>query len=284
MRARLGALVFLGTAVVGCFAFPSSDEFAAGTSIIEADSGAPGDAAADVAADGAPAPYVFSCPPGALVCADFEGAEVRGAFQSVVGTPTRVDQPVHSGSGALHASVVTGQDSSGVTTSFEGPPAKVTLDLWFQVTAPPTNESYKMRLTHLLFGPACDWDVSTEVWVGSDALYLGIDTYDKDRNPSCGPVRNNVFALLPASRLFQPVWHHLTISVDNTLAERKVRVKIDGEADTGTSIVSRRDARPSQLTFGVGVLCIQTDGGCFAYDSSGAYDVRVDDVSLVPSP
>lgn len=283
MRARLGALVFLGAAA-GCFSFPGSDEFASGTPSTQVDGGTPADAAADVAVDSAPAPYVFTCPPGALVCADFEGPDVRGAFTNVVGTPARGGDPVHSGSGALHASVVTGQDSSGVTSAFEGPPPKVTLDLWFHVTAPPTNPLYRMRLTHLLFGPGCDWDVSTEVWVGGDALYLGIDTYDKDRNPSCGPVKMSVFSLLPASRLFQPVWHHLVLSVDNTVAERKVRARIDDETETGTSIVSKRDGRPSQLSFGVGVLCIQTDGGCFSYDSSGAYDIRVDDVTLVPTP
>jgi hypothetical protein len=275
---------------------PSIDEFASGAattsndggSLLDQQNGSSSSSSASSSssggdasrlADGAPLP--FSCPPNALICDDFERANVGGVFLKSNGPVTISAAQSHSPSRSLSAIVKNQTPMPYVESTIQGGPARVTASFWFYAAAAPP--AYRARIAHLWYGPGCDWDLTWQLALDNEGVKMSTETYNDDVNPSCGPVDGKGHNPLSQTQVYVPRWHHVTLKVDVTKQLRHVETQIDDLPPIIDDISSARSSVPTQLTLGVGILCVQTSGGCFEWDRAD-YPIFIDDVILAPTP
>lgn len=276
--------IFVGS-LTGCsiLYWPSSDltsgeggDAAAGaeTGAIGRD-GPPPEAKADT---GAP-----TCPPNALLCDDFERDRVVGPFGNSQGSVSISKARAHSPTRSLSAIAKKNTDSPALESSL-ALPTKATLSFWFYAATRPPVPADSLRIAHLLWGGACDWELSWTIYLNAaDGLKMSATTYDSAAKPDCGPVTDSTRVLLTADQTFAPVWHHVVVTMDVSAKTRRVEAVIDDTAIPLTTVTSLRSSVPANATLAVGIPCITTSSGCMPWDG-GDYEVLIDDVALVAAP
>lgn len=264
-------------AVGACSLGFDADAFTRGsetTALPDAEADATPDAAA--AADASDASPGFVCPAGALLCDDFERNQVTGAFDKAYG-PVAIGSTARGGTRGLSARV-TGEDMPYLAASFASP-GRVHIALWFNVKlAPP---AHRVRLFHALFGPACDWDLVWQVSVSSEGLSVSTETYDEVVNPGCGSVSGFPRLPLTPSEVFGTGWHRLDVTLDVRTRDRRADFRVDDGQLYTITVPSKRSAPPEDFEIGIGIPCVQTTGGCFAWDRD-PYEVVFDDLVVEP--
>ena len=254
---------------------PPAEEFSRGDGGSSRSAGASGGGTSGTLPDGGPigeggassgtassggmgAPFV--CPNAPLSCDDFEG-------------PPTVLKPTGNADGLA---VVEGGHGSGKALAVTFKNGKVAmyeavftdrphveLSLWIRVDGPPpSGPEIHFRVASLLFGDACDWELSWQIWIDTNGLHQGADVYDAGKNPSCGPVKFTSKPIFTASELFDKKWHHILVDADASQRIRRTSVVADALPAVTEELDSERGKVPSSLQVDVGVPCVQETSGC----------------------
>ncbi|MBX3203886.1 MAG: hypothetical protein KF764_02395 [Labilithrix sp.] len=291
MRLRCGLASALSAALAASLAgcsllFGPSDDVWRGETSAEVDAApviAETDGGVDASTDGPSGNSAppFTCPADALLCDDFERDDVLGSFERMGGNVTITTAQAHSGTRSLSAVLKRDVESPFLEKNLR-PPPRITLSLWFYAASAPTPD-YTIRLAHLLWGRACDWDFTWQLSLTRGGLRADVGTYDDDTNPGCGPVDFDSVTVLDAAATFVPKWHHVVVTNDVSVRPRRATIQVDDGPVSVLEMTSRRTRSPSSLGVAVGAPCVQTTGGCFGWDHAD-YGVFIDDVSIVPTP
>jgi hypothetical protein len=175
-------------------------------------SGTPGDAASDAA------PFVLKCPPGALLCDDFERNDVVAANGwKAVGLAIS-SQLAYSPTRSLAIFDPTG-DYRAIEHAFEAPPLhlKVTFRLHAGAAPPGLVEVLKVP-----FGPLYAWDTAT-LSLDAEGLYAAMQRYDGD----AGPAVNNVAHAATAGTIYGAGFRSIVWSIDLRNDEKHASVSVD---------------------------------------------------------
>ena len=237
----------------------------------------------DAGADGDAAVPAFVCPPGALLCDDFERPSLLGPFSKAYGAPSISSAQAHSPSRSLSAVLSMNQASPQLEATLSGV-SKMSLSFWFLVESPPPPDGYNVRIAHLLSGPACDWDSTWQLSLTRNGLYTYVGTYDADANASCGPVEFDGEVVHPPAATFDAKWHHVFVDLDVSSQTRRATVRVDDLAPVVHAMPSKRTGPVTSTLLGIGVPCVQKNAGCFDWDQPTDYGVFIDDVTVTPVP
>jgi hypothetical protein len=226
-----------------------------------------GDATSDVVADG-PGAGPFACPTGALLCDDFERAQVAGGPWQHVDTNAKISTAqANSPTRSFFADTTqTGTAKAHVNRTFTPAPMRVGLSFQLFVPASPgASDSYE--IAKMPFGATNDWDTFTLV-LERTRLVAGGQHYDG------GVVTGSQSSTAASSEeLYGTGWHRITMDVDvSGVTQKTMRLSIDGTPREDIVLASARPS-PSPLAVMLGVT-FRTTTAAFA----GVY---MDDVSLV---
>lgn len=217
------------------------------------------------------------CPAAALACEDFESGAPE--FQRKEGT-IEVVAGGHDSAKGLEAVLLKNQPSPHLATALVSPQHVASLSFWFKPDGVPPHDSITFRIASGLWGAPCDWELSWQVYLKKDGLYTNTDAYDANVQPSCGPVDFKNGRLLPAAKVYDGNWHHVTVTMDASKKVRTTTTQVDSEPPLTSSVESAQTSLPTDIEFALGIPCIQEGGGCFGWEGA-TYRVRFDDFVVV---
>lgn len=229
----------------------------------------------------------FVCPPNALVCDDFEydtlGAGPARSLADTVGLVSISKAQAHSPSRSLSALLRKQKPSPLVAKSLTNVPSRVTVSFWLYVPSPPPDPNINFRVADMLWGAACDWEFAWQLDINAQGLRAGVNSYNAAENPSCGPVDFGSRALLTATQLYVPTWHHITITNDVSQMIKESSVAVDSVPAASDTVKATKTSIPTDLRVSFGIPCIQTNSGCFEWDGAD-FTVFIDDVTIIQTP
>ena len=138
----------------------------------------------------------------------------------------------------------------------------------------------------MLWGDGCDWQLSWTAFMTNGALLVDMTTYDQQK--SFG-LRADQLHL--ADRRVAPTWlrrrlapRHRSRRMRGRLTSSTASTTVDGAAPVALALDLLRMDTPMSVSVAIGVPCVQTMGGCFAWDGSD-WRVLFDNVTLhTPEP